>query len=114
MVNVTADAPAAPVAPVFTLLQWICSVVATGAVTGTLSVPLSCPAPPRVAPAAMVSVMGISLFTALPLLTVMPVGAPVTVPTVGVTLVAVSYTHLDVYKRQLLSCSLLLLRQRSA
>ena len=87
MVNVTADAPAAPVAPVFTLLQWICSVVATGAVTGTLSVPLSCPAPPRVAPAAMVSVMGISLFTALPLLTVMPVGAPVTVPTVGVTLV---------------------------
>ena len=94
MLNTIASAPAAPaapVAPVFTLLQLIFSVVFTGAVTGTDSVPLSWPLPPRVELAAMAMVIGISLLVAEPLVTVMPVGAPLMVPTVGVVLVVPLY-----------------------
>ena len=85
--NTTALWPAAPAAPVLTLLQWIVSVVLTGEVTGTDSAPCRAPAPPSVAFAAMAMLIGISLPAAAPLVTVMPSGAPLTAPTVGVTLV---------------------------
>ena len=67
------------------MLQWIVSVVLTGAVTGTEIEPCCCPLPPNVAFAVIAMVMGISFPVAEPLLTVMPVGAPEIVPTVGVT-----------------------------
>ena len=61
--------------------------MSTGAVTGTFTTPFNCPAAPRVELAAMVIVSGISLSETVPTVTVMPVGIPVGVPTVGVTLV---------------------------
>ena len=63
------------------------AVVLTGEVMGTSNSPCCWPAPPSVALAATAMVMGISPFFAEPTVTVMPLGAPVTVPTVGVILV---------------------------